>query len=96
MNRIIQQRQWLCLLAALVLLMQSFSIWHDVQHAYHAESEQCERFEAFANSPTLDHVPHTLVITARQTRHTEAFQIISLLQANKHEAYAIRAPPLFS
>jgi hypothetical protein len=95
-NRIIQQRQWLYLLAALVLLMQSFSIWHDAQHAYHAESEQCERCEGFANNPALDTATHTLVITARQTGQFVPVQLISLLQAKQYKAYAIRGPPFFS
>lgn len=88
-----QQHQLLYLLTALLLLMQSFAIWHDAEHAFHAEEEQCERFEAFGHAPTLDHI-----VTAPKL-YTTTFRVLSLIQpdtflANRQrDAYAIRAPP---
>lgn len=88
-----QQRYWLALLTALLLLMQSFAIWHDAEHAFHTAEEQCERFEAFGHSPTLDIVSS---ISVHFTTHVSVAEIIpnsSLLPTRQHEAYAIRAPP---
>ena len=39
-------------LIALLLLMQSFAVWHGAEHSFHIEDEQCERFEAFSQAPT--------------------------------------------
>lgn len=43
-------------LIALLLLMQSFAVWHGAEHSFHIEDEQCERFEAFSQAPTLDNI----------------------------------------
>lgn len=91
-----KQHHLLYFVTALLLLMQSFAIWHDAEHAFHAEDEQCERFEAFANSPAFDLIPHTLVITTTQTSITETTQSVALPQYKQRDAYAIRAPPSFS
>lgn len=91
-----KQHRLLYFITALVLLMQSFAVWHDAEHAFHAENEQCERFEAFANSPALDLVPDSPVITTTQISVIKAVQSITLLQYKQREAYAIRAPPTFS
>ena len=92
-----KQHQLLYFITALLLLMQSLAIWHDAEHAFHAEDEQCERFEAFANSPALDIVPHLSVTTVAYNTVANAVQSITLRQNKQRDAYAIRAPPvLFS
>ena len=92
-----QQHQLLYLLTALLLLMQSFAVWHDAEHAFHTENEQCERFEAFANSPALDLVPHLADVSTVHTVVIKAVLPITTSWLTHHDAYAIRAPPaLFS
>lgn len=91
-----KQHYLLYFITALLLLMQSFALWHDAEHAFHAENEQCERFEGFSNNPALDHVPLLAIITPIKTRLVDNLPTHTLLQANQREAYAIRAPPLFS
>ena len=83
-------------LIALLLLMQSFAVWHGAEHSFHIEDEQCERFEAFSQAPTLDNIftisPfYTSTFVILQTNHLDAF--ISNIKRNAH---SIRAPPIFS
>jgi hypothetical protein len=91
-----QQHRLIYLLTALLLLMQSFAIWHDAEHAFHIEDEQCERFEAFGHAPTLDHAvtPPVLFTTPFNVVHT--VQADTFLASRQRDAYAIRAPPIFS
>lgn len=96
MSQTHQQRYWLALLTAILLLMQSFAIWHDAEHAFHTAEEQCERFEAFGHSPTLDVVSSLSVSFATQTTVVAVVPALSLLPSRQREAYAIRAPPIFS
>jgi hypothetical protein len=91
-----KQHQLLYFVTALLLLMQSFAIWHDAGHSFHVENEQCERFEAFSHSPALDLIPHTLIITTTQISVVETIQSVALPQYKQRDAYAIRAPPSFS
>jgi hypothetical protein len=92
-----KQHYMLYLMTALLLLMQSFAIWHDAEHPFHNETEECERFEAFANSPTLDLVPQSPVISTTHTAVVLATQSVTLHHHKQRKAYAIRAPPsLFS
>ena len=88
-----KQHQLLYFITALLLLMQSFAIWHDAEHAFHAENEQCERFEAFANSPALDIVPHLSVLATAYNAVVNVVQPVTLGQYKQRDAYAIRAPP---
>tara|TARA_R110002111_G_scaffold109732_2_gene168909 strand:+ start:1196 stop:1486 length:291 start_codon:yes stop_codon:yes gene_type:complete len=91
-----RQHQLLYLLTALVLLMQSFAVWHDAEHPFHSETEQCERFEAFGHSPTLDHIVTSTFIFTALFNVVETFQPNTFLPSSQRDAYAIRAPPLFS
>lgn len=88
-----KQHQLLYFITALLLLMQSFAVWHDAEHAFHAETEQCERFEAFANSPALDIVPHLSVLATAYNAVVNLVQPVTLGQHKQRDAYAIRAPP---
>lgn len=121
-------RQTLLLYAitALMLLMQSLALWHDVDHPFyvhesqhvhqhdvhafssydlchddeppHGESNaQCERYEAFANSPTLDSLPETSLLTTASIAVLISLPSVTLVSKQLRDAYAIRAPPyLFS
>jgi len=91
-----QQRYWLALLTAILLLMQSFAIWHDAEHAFHTAEEQCERFEAFGHSPTLDVVTSPILLFTTQASVDEIIPATPSLPTRQREAYAIRAPPIFS
>lgn len=91
-----QQRYWLALLTAVLLLMQSFAIWHNAEHAFHVEEvaeDQCERFEAFNHTPTLDLVASVYPILTTHTTVVEVIPNAYMLPTRQHEAYAIRAPP---
>lgn len=94
-----QQRYWLALLTAILLLMQSLAIWHDAEHAFHvteAAEEQCERFEAFGHTPTLDLIASAIPIPATHTTVVDTPPYTSILPTLQYEAYAIRAPPHIS
>ena len=92
-----QQHRLLYLVTVLLLLMQSFAIWHDAEHAFHAENEQCERFEAFGHAPTLDHIVTLPTLFTTPFSVVNAVQTDTFLANRQRDAYAIRAPPhLFS
>ncbi|OUR73619.1 hypothetical protein A9Q78_02800 [Methylophaga sp. 41_12_T18] len=96
MQQVHHQRHWLALLTAILLLMQSFAIWHDAEHAFHIAEEQCERFEAYGHSPTLD------IVTSPQQFTTAPISVVvsssntSSLPIQQRDAHSIRAPPIFS
>ena len=92
-----KQHHLLYLITALLLLMQSFAIWHDAEHTFHAEDVQCERFEAFGHAPTLDHIITTPKLFTTPFSVVNAIQTDTFLTNRQRDAYAIRAPPsLFS
>jgi len=95
-NRIAHQRQWLYLLTALVLLMQSFAIWHDASHPFHLAEDQCQRFESVSHTPSI--APELAVIPEFSTQFSVDEPLINITYAEKRlrEQYAIRAPPIFS
>jgi len=95
-NRIIKQRQWLYLLTALVLLMQSFAIWHDAEHPFHVTSDQCQRFESISHTPTLDLVTTILPQLTIQYSFVEPSVIVTYALQRLRDNHAIRAPPTFS
>ena len=96
MQQVHHQRHWLALLTAILLLMQSFAIWHDAEHAFHTVEEQCERFEAFGHSPTLDIVSSPQHFTTAPISVVISSSNTSPLPTQQREAHAIRAPPTFS
>jgi len=93
MYRLKHQAHWLALLAAILLLMQSFTLWHDAEHVFHHEDITCERFEAFGHLPSLD------VIETVSALKISRFVIETFSDTQDHifneqyDAYAIRAPP---
>lgn len=96
MNRIIKQRQWLYLLTALVLLMQSFAIWHDASHPFHLASDQCQRFESISHTPTLDLATSILPQLTKQYSSAEPSFTLTYAPKRLRDNHAIRAPPTFS
>jgi hypothetical protein len=92
-----QQTRLLYLITALLLFMQSLTLWHDVEHPFHGHEHdiQCERFEAYANSPTLDNTASLSVITSADISELISSLSIALIINNQRDTYAIRAPPTF-
>jgi hypothetical protein len=83
-------------LTAILLLMQSFAIWHDAEHGFHTNTDQCERFETFNHVPTLDIVTLPTAFFTVGFSVKEEFLPHPLLIKKQREAYSIRAPPSFS
>jgi len=95
-NSITHQRQWLYLLTALVLFMQSFALWHDASHPFHLTEDQCQRFESVSHTPSI---APALAITIEFTTQSSVDEpLINITYAEKRlrEHHAIRAPPTFS
>lgn len=95
LNRIHPFR-WLYLLTIIVLLMQSFAIWHDASHPFHLTSDQCQRFESVSHTPTLDLAPSIIPQFTAQSCVTEPTLVFTSISIHQREHHAIRAPPVFS
>jgi hypothetical protein len=95
-NRIIKQRQWLYLLTALVLLMQSFAIWHNATHPFHLASEQCHQFDSISHTPSLDLIAPLLPQLTTQYCIPEPAISITYATKRVRDNHAIRAPPVLS
>lgn len=96
MKSIAHQNQWLYLLTALVLLMQSFALWHDASHPFHVTEAPCQQFESISHTPTLG----LAILVAPQfiAQFTTVEPVFTLSYRSKRlrEHHAIRAPPVFS
>lgn len=92
--KIHSSRQWLYLLTALLLFMQSFAIWHDASHPFHIADDQCQRFESISHtpavSPTLAAIPQFIT----QFSVDEPIYIITFAEKRLRDPHAIRAPPV--
>ena len=96
MNQKLQTHRLLYLLTAILLLMQSFAIWHDTSHQFHQHTDQCQRFESVSHTPTLS---LTSSISPQFTAQFSSFEpIFTVTYASKRlrDHNAIRAPPIFS
>ena len=84
------------LIAALLLLMQTFSVWHDSTHPFHIASVQCEQMAAVEHNSTKPSVP--LLLPSFIVRYTERLPIISprIIGRQLSDNHSIRAPPVFS
>jgi hypothetical protein len=85
--------QWLYLLVAFVLFMQSFAIWHDTSHPFHLASDECAKFEAVNHTPTADITSSVELIT-----HSEFIELLLIAQDKLSSEptssnHPIRAPP---
>lgn len=93
---ILHPRRLLTILAAMMLLMQSFAIWHDAEHAFHDHVATCERFEAISHLPVVDTDPFLTLAVVQALLWIEASLPASLQIANTLDNPLIRGPPLTS
>jgi hypothetical protein len=89
-------RHWLYALAAIVLLLQSFAVWHDAEHAFHTAAEQCERLNAINHLPAADITPELAVTIHSAPAEMAETTYRFLLATRPEQQHAIRAPPVFS
>lgn len=83
----------LYLLAAVVLLLQSFAIWHDVEHPFHQAELQCERLDAINHAPAVDHTTTLAVIPAGFSTSQVIKPSGSIVSDRKPATSSIRGPP---
>ncbi|MCX4193329.1 hypothetical protein [Methylophaga sp. OBS1] len=89
-------RHVLLALAAIVLLLQSFAVWHDAEHAFHTAEAQCERLNAINHLPAADIYPELAFGIQTETSFFESSVYHAHLPATTRRQHAIRAPPVFS
>lgn len=80
----------------MVLLLQSFAVWHDAEHPFHHAQAQCERLNAITHLPGFDWIADIQVSTTFQIVSTETYVLSPTLPASRLQSYFIRGPPLFS
>lgn len=88
--------KWLYLLAALVLSLQTFAVWHDTAHPFHKAEAQCERLEVIKHTPIVDATPSLLVTTTTTLSQITVVVDQHLSVKNRHLPQLIRGPPVFS
>lgn len=88
--------KWLYLLAALVLSLQSFAVWHDTAHPFHKAEAQCERLEIIKHTPVVNAIPVLLVASTTLLVQTIVVADQHLAVKNRHLPQLIRGPPVFS
>jgi predicted urease superfamily metal-dependent hydrolase len=96
MFRIHLNRHWLYALAAMVLLLQSFAVWHDAEHPFHTAEAQCERLNAINHLPAVDLTPELAVTIHSAPVELAGTTYPSVLVSRPDYQQAIRAPPVFS
>ncbi|WP_043887914.1 hypothetical protein [Methylophaga thiooxydans] len=90
------KRHWFYALAAIVLLLQSFAVWHDAEHAFHADDAQCERLNAINHVPVADISPDIIVTPRHIIVASNHAHYVFALPTNTRSHHAIRGPPSFS
>lgn len=90
------KRHWFYALAAILLLLQSFAVWHDAEHAFHTAEAQCERLNAINHLPAADITPELAVSLQSEVIGLETPSYAFYLPATSERQHAIRAPPVFS
>jgi predicted urease superfamily metal-dependent hydrolase len=88
-------RHWLYALAAIVLLLQSFAVWHDAEHPFHTAEAQCERLNAINHLPAADITPELAVFVHSTPVEVTELHSRSVLANRPNLQQAIRAPPVF-
>lgn len=83
-------------LAAILLLLQSFAVWHDAEHAFHTAEAQCERLNAINHLPAADITPELAVRLQSEVVSLETQSYVFYLPATSAQQHSIRAPPVFS
>lgn len=96
MFNISHQRHWFYALAAILLLLQSFAVWHDAEHPFHTAEAQCERLNAINHLPVADITPEIAVRLQTEVILSETPHYAFLLPVSPRQQHAIRAPPVFS
>lgn len=76
--------------------MQSFAIWHDVEHPFHVANDQCQRFESISHTPTIALAISIIPEFTAQYGAVEPTINIAYVSKRLRDNHAIRAPPLFS
>lgn len=90
------KRHWFYALAAIVLLLQSFAVWHDAEHAFHTAEAQCERLNGINHLPVADISPEIIIVQRSANVESEQDSYVFLLPTSPRSQHAIRAPPFFS
>ncbi|MCX4190204.1 hypothetical protein OMP94_07910 [Methylophaga sp. OBS3] len=88
--------KWLYLLAALVLSLQTFAIWHDTTHPFHKAEAQCERLEAISHTPVVNATPTLIVATTYVVLHFVSGVEQHYTAKSRYLPQLIRGPPVFS
>lgn len=91
-----QKRHYLYVLVAIVLLLQSFAVWHDAEHAFHHAEAQCDRLNAIGHVPLADLATDVSVHWHQTILSLEEDFTVTTLPLAQHRSYLIRAPPVFS
>lgn len=88
--------KWLYLLAALVLSLQTFAVWHDTAHPFHKAEAQCERLEVIKHTPVVNASPVLLLASTTLLVQIVVVADQHLTVKNRHLPQLIRGPPVFS
>jgi|AZIC01.1.fsa_nt_gi hypothetical protein len=96
MKRVLPSYRLLYLLAAILLGMQSFAIWHDTTHPFHHVSQECSKFEAISKSPTADLATSPQLLTLFSVASIKHIDATPLLRQHLQTTPPIRAPPKYS
>lgn len=96
MFNIQSKRNILYVMTAILLLLQSFAVWHEVAHPFHIDEVQCERLSAINHLPSADlhsnvNIPHHFVAI-----ETDNSIFSFTLPVRQREQHTIRAPPVIS
>lgn len=89
------KRHGLYVLAAIVLLLQSFAVWHDATHPFHANEVQCERLHAINHLPGADLLTEVDILHHFISVSIELVYSIPTLPLRQREQHPIRAPPIY-
>lgn len=90
------KRHYLYVLAAIVLLLQSFAVWHDAEHPFHKAEAQCERLNAIGHFPLADVAADVSIYLQQAVISLEVDSLVTTLPFAQRQSYLIRAPPAFS
>jgi hypothetical protein len=97
MNPVLPSNRLLYLLAAILLSMQSFAIWHDSSHPFHQASQECSKYDAISHTPSADLATELDITLLISPCSIEPIVSTALLEQHLQTNHPIRAPPtLFS
>ena len=96
MSNSIKRSHWLYLLAALLLFMQTFALWHDATHPFHLANVQCEQIAAVGHTPAKLSSPVLLPSFIVQRTEILPISYFNVIERQSSDSHSIRAPPVFS